>query len=120
MTDVFAPASLDLGIQNLHMISGEDIVGHTFLETDTVTGIQTYRVEQPVVPTMSQDPNTGAWRVGLLPLRPYLDKTDKVELLSGHIMYVTPVGERFRAMYAQFNSNIIVAAPGSLNQILSQ
>lgn len=117
-TDVFSP-SIDMGLQNVHLMSGEDIIGHVFLETDMQSGLQTYRVEKPVSPHYTQDPQTGAMRVGLGPLRPYLPKnSSSVDLLTGHVVWIAPVEGRMKDAYTQFVSEIIVAAPSDLNSIL--
>jgi hypothetical protein len=101
------------------VISGEDFVGHTFLLTDSQTGMQTYRIEKPVLPSISPDPQTGSYRVGLLPVRSYLDKgTERIEVLSGHVIFTVPVSERFAELYRRFTSDIVVATPASLNSIL--
>lgn len=122
MSDViFSPGEVDLGIQNVHVISGEDFVGHTFLLTDPQTGHQTYRIEKPVLPSIAPDPQNGSYRVGLLPVRPYLDKgkeTDRIEILSGHVIFTVAVSERFAELYRRFTSDIVVATPTSLNSIL--
>lgn len=118
---LYNPASIDLGIQNVHVISGEDIIGHTFLTTDPQTGIQTYKIEKPVMPNIGLDQTTGNYRVGLLPLRPYLDKAfASIDVLSGHVIYCTPVTERLKDMYRQFTSDIVVATPTNLNSLLHQ
>jgi hypothetical protein len=119
MSDVIFSPEIDLGIQNVHVISGEDFVGHTYLLTDPQTGLQTYRIDKPVLPSIAPDPTNGSYRVGLLPVRPYLDKgTERIEVLSGHVIFTVPVSERFAELYRRFTSDIVVATPTSLNSIL--
>lgn len=118
MGELFVPGAIDLGVQNVHLLSGEDIIGHTFMITDAETGLQTYRVEKPVMPSVGLDQQSGSYRVGLLPLRPYLDKiVGKVEFLSSHVMYLVPIPERMKTVYLQFVSEIIMAGP-TLDSIL--
>ena len=112
--------SVDMGVRNVHLLSGEDLIGHVFyFKAD-----KNFRIETPVMPTMSQD-QQGNYRVGLLPLRPYLDKIPHVDVPENNVLYEVPVGEKMGKLYAQFTSNIIVAGPGSiptgsLDQILNQ
>ena len=113
--------SVEKGVRNIHLLSGEDIIGRVFYFPNE----KVYRIETPVMPTMGQDQNTGNYRVGLLPLRPYLDKVETVDIPEANVLYEVPVGSQMGKLYAQFTSNIIVAGPGSmpggtLDQILNQ
>lgn len=113
MSDFFS-TSTELGIQNVHLLSGEDVIGRAFLdETKKVI-----RVENPVMPTMGQDAQSGNYRVGLLPLRPYLGKVKSVDLPLSSVAYHVEVGEQMRNLYSQFVSDIILPTTPSLNQIL--
>lgn len=101
--------SVDRGVRNVHLLSGEDIIGHvSYFPNEKV-----FRIETPVMPTMSQDPQ-GNYRVGLLPLRPYLDKVSYVDVPEVSILYDVPVGDKMGKLYAQFTSNVIIAGPGSM------
>jgi hypothetical protein len=111
--------AVDMGLLNVHLLSGEDIIGHVWLEIDAATGLQSYRVERPVSPSLSMDPQGGV-RVGLMPLRPYLPKVvPQVDLLLGHVMWVTPIDGRMKDAYDRFVSDLIIATPSTLNEVLN-
>ena len=117
--DLFQP-SVDLGLLNVHLLSGEDILGHVFLETDTQTGMQTYKIERPATPMYMQDPS-GRPRMALAPLRPYLPKaTGSIDVLAGHIVWMFPLDGQIKDAYTQFSSDLIVAAPSNLDTILAE
>jgi hypothetical protein len=77
-----------------------------------------YTIERPVMPNIQMDPSTGALRVGLLPVRPYLDKVDKIDVLAAHVLYLVPVSERMAEIYQRFTSEIELVQPESLKTIL--
>lgn len=115
MSEGLFVTSVELGIRNVHLISGEDIIGKVHrLITERVL-----RIENPVMPSVGLDPATNNYKVGLLPLRPYLDKIPHVDIPEENVLYHTEVGQRMVQLYTQFNSNIVVAGPGTLNQILN-
>ena len=106
--------SVDLGVENVHLLSGEDIIGHVFhFPKDKL-----FRIENPVMPNIAMDPQTNNYRVGLLPLRPYLEKIKQVDVPDDNVMYHVPVGNKMGQLYLQFVSNIVVAPAGSLASIL--
>ena len=107
--------SVDLGVRNVHLNSGEDIIGHVYRNAQD----KLFRIENPVMPNIGQDPQTGNFRVGLLPLRPYLDKIKDVDVPEDSVAYTVPVGAKMSQLYTQFVSDIVVAGPGTLNQILN-
>lgn len=112
--------SIELGLCNVHLMSGEDIIGQVWLETDLQTGMQSYRIDKPISPQFFADPQQGM-RMALGPLRPYLPKVlPRVDLLTGHVLWLAPITEgRLRDAYQQFVSDIIVATPGNLNDVLA-
>ena len=105
--------SVDLGVQNVHLLSGEDIIGHVWRNPQE----RTLRVENPVMPNVAPD-QSGNYRVGLLPLRPYLEKTKIVDVPEDRVLYHVPVGDRMERLYQQYTSGLIVPT-GSLDQILA-
>lgn len=116
--DIMSP-SVELGVCNVHLMSGEDIIGHVYLETDIQTGLQTYRIDKPVSPNVMMGQE--GVRMALGPLRPWFPKvTPRIDLLTGHVMWLAPVvEERLRTAYQQFVSDIIVATPSNLSDVLS-
>jgi hypothetical protein len=113
MSDLFV-TNVDLGVQNVHLLSGEDVIGHVFLDESK----KSLRIENPVMPTISQDQQNGNYRVGLLPLRPYLDKVKAVDVPLSNVLYHIDAGERMRTLYTQFVSDIILPSSPNLSQIL--
>ena len=106
---------VDLGVMNVHLMSGEDIIGRAFHD---VAG-KNWRVEMPTMPTMSQDPQSGHYQVGLLPLRPYLkDKVPHVDIPDTSVAYAVEVGQQMSDLWTKATSNIQIAGPGSLSQLL--
>lgn len=116
MDNEFFATSVDLGIVNVHLISGEDIIGHTFFNTVD----KLYTIERPLIPNIAMDQQSGRFQVGLLPLRPYLDGTDKVVIPDSHVIYHIPVGDQMGSLYRRQTSNLVTATPGELNKILGQ
>lgn len=105
---------VDLGVCNVHLISGEDFIGQVWKHQDT------YRIEKPVMPNIAQDPNTGQFRVGLLPVRPWMDKVDNITILAAHVIFVTPVPSRMLTAYKQFVSDLVIPPAGGLDALLSR
>jgi hypothetical protein len=110
----FFNGDVDLGILNVHLISGEDIIGHVFFNPAE----QRYRIEKPVFPNVAMDPNNGQFRVGLLPLRPYLEKLSHVDIQASMMIYAVPCGKQMETLYTQATSEIQIATPQTLSSIL--
>lgn len=113
MSDLFV-TSVELGVQNVHLMSGEDIIGRVFLDQTK----QSLRIESPVMPTIGQDQPGGNYRVGLLPLRPYLGKVKSVDVPLASVAYHVEVGDQMAKLYAQFVSDIVLPSSPNLSQIL--
>ena len=116
MSDGMFVTAIDLGVQNVHLISGEDIIGRVY--RDAVN--KEYRIENPVLPNIAPDPQTGNFRVGLLPLRPYLEKMKSVSVPENMVIYLVPVGERMEKLFNQYTSDIVVASANVLKSMLDQ
>lgn len=115
MSDLFVTKT-ELGVQNVHLNSGEDVIGRTWFNPQE----RTYTVENPVVPNIGQDPQNGNWRVGLLPLRPYLGKVKTVNIPETSVAYVVVVGDKMEQLYQQFISDIVLAGPNTLDALLGK
>ncbi len=111
----------DLGILNLHLVSGEDIIGHVFDKTDLATGGEFYVVKKPVIPNigMDRDKDTGQpkFHVGLLPLRPYLGNLPEVELPKAYVMFPTRVNPQMEKMYLEFTTGIVIVSPSDVGKV---
>lgn len=94
--------AVDLGLQLVHLTSGEDIVGKVFRDEDG------YSIERPVVPQVMS--NGQQMRVALMPLRPYIEQETPIYVLNQHVLFVTPINEQMQQLYVQFTSNIVIAA----------
>jgi hypothetical protein len=112
MNDLLVPEK-KLGVCNLHLVSGEDIVGQTFEKRDVETGMLSYVVLHPVTPNIqmgSTSDGRPAMRLGLLPLRPYIqDNPKEMEVPAVYVMYVVPAGEKLERTYIELTSDITIA-----------
>jgi hypothetical protein len=106
--------SVDLGVRNVHLLSGEDVIGHVFRVQQGFL-----RIETPVIPNTVMDQQTHQFKVGLLPLRPYLDKVKSVDIAESGVIYHVEVGAQMANLYARFVSDIVLATPNALNTILN-
>jgi hypothetical protein len=109
--DIVGRPSTDLGIQNVHLITGEDYLGHIFFDPED----KQYIVERPIVPNVGFDQATERWQIAPLPLRPYLKKVERVVLDDKHVMWILPVSESMEKMWHQATSEILIPSGGPLN-----
>lgn len=115
MNDGFTVREQDLGVQDVHCSNGEDYIGKVFKVGDN------YRIERPVLPNIAQDPQTGQFRVGLLPVRPWMDKVDSITIHTSQVMYLLPVPNRMLSAYNQFVSDLVLPpAGGGLDSLLGR
>src|SRR4051812_40662959 len=97
------------GVHNLHLSSGEDIIG------EVTYGLETgdwYIVRRPVMPNfeMQYDPEgkpTG-YRITLVPLRPYLTGSEDVKIRFETVIYMLPVDARLEDIYRQTTSSLVL------------
>jgi hypothetical protein len=118
--DGFTASRIELGILNLHLVSGEDIIGKTTETYDPQTGIAAYEVANPVIPNiaMGQKPDGNpSFRVGLLPLRPYLGGVKFISLPKAYVMFPIEVNKQMADLYTQFTSDIVIAQPGDMPKV---
>ncbi len=119
-SDGFTASRIEHGIVNLHLVSGEDIIGKVAEVYNPETGIAAYEVINPVIPNiaMGQNPNgTPSFRVGLLPLRPYLGGVKFIEIPKAYVMYPVKVNRQMEDLYTQFVSDIVIAQPGDVPKV---
>lgn len=98
------------GIVNIHLISGEDYIAK-------VTEVRTefddmLRMENPVIPNISTGDGTN-FKVGLMPLRPYLSK-EPVLISRSAIAWSAPVSEQMANLYRQYTGDIVIAGANEL------
>jgi hypothetical protein len=108
------------GVHNLHLVSGEDILGKVTETYDPQTGIAAYEVTDPVIPNISMGQKPGgepSFRVGLLPLRPYLGGTKLVSIPKAYVMFTIEVPEQMEKLYTSFTSDIVIAQPGDMPKV---
>jgi hypothetical protein len=106
--DLFV-AERKLGVQNVHLVSGEDFIGTVFLSDDE----KTLTIQKPVIPIASQDPQSGNLRIGLQPIRPWLDIKELPISVERVIFHVDVTGQ-MADIYRQFTSDIVIAPAGAI------
>lgn len=114
MSDLFVTVE-EKGVQNVHLMTGEDVIGD--VRRFPKDGI--VRIMRPTMPHIAPAPDQSGYRVGLLPLRPYLGKIDFVDVPEAQIAYMVPAGDKMTEMWRQYTSEISLAGPGTLNQLLN-
>jgi hypothetical protein len=102
-------------IVNVHLVTGEDIVG-AFGDLDA----DNYTILKPVVPNISMDPSAQRFSVGMLPLRPYLGMLESLTIERNKIVYAVAVNEQMVQLYRQFTSSIVIASPSEVPHVLVQ
>lgn len=119
-------AQQKLGILNIHLSSGEDIIGTVFFksaaateqnENPLVEGESVFAVQKPMIPTIDQNPQNGALRIGLLPLRPYLGNVEEVEIPLSRVIYTLKVTPEMATLYARFTSTVQVVPASVLSNL---
>lgn len=101
----------NLGVRNLHMVSGEDYVGQVWYDPES----EQYFVERPIIINVSFDPGTGKFSISPLPLRPYLKKFDQLALENKDVMWILPVTEQMEELWRRFTSDIVVPSGGIID-----
>ncbi len=104
-------AQTDLGIQNVHMVSGEDYLGHLWYDPED----EQYIIERPIVINMGVS-ETGKFSVSPMPLRPYLKKVDQLVVENTHVMWVKPVTDQMEELWRRFTSEVILPTGGGIIQ----
>lgn len=119
-SDGFTETERDLGILNLHLVSGEDIIGRVFDKIDPATGGEFYVIDKPVMPNVAMgrgEDGQPSFRVGLLPLRPYLGNLPQLELAKAYVMYPVRVNPQMEKLYLEFTTGISLAGPGDVSKL---
>lgn len=119
-SDGFTVTERDLGVLNLHLVSGEDVIGHVYDRVDPLTRGESYVVKKPVIPNIAMDRGADgqpSFRVGLLPLRPYLGNLPEVEIAKAYVMYPVRINSAMEKMYLEFTTGIVIASAGEVPKI---
>lgn len=98
---------LDLGLRLVHLVSGEDVIGHVFQAQDGAV-----KIEKPVVPNIRTDGQR--FNVSLMPFRPYVDPDASLHVRGEHVIDVLELGAQMKDLYVQFTSNIKIAGPADI------
>lgn len=99
----------------VHLTTGEDIIGKTQFDVNE----NVYVITDPVSPHMAMDPASGSVRVGLMPIRPFVDESlREVKISSLHVAYVAEIAEQMRNAYTQYTSDIQIADGATLSSLL--
>lgn len=107
-------AYVEMGVRHVHLVSGEDFIGKTFYDG----GRNWYRIERPVRPNLNFDPQNQRMHVGLLPALMFSDKDVPLDVKADHVLFVAEVGEQMKRLYQQTVSDLSIAGPEDLKQIL--
>lgn len=108
-----------MGIANVHLISGEDIIGEVVVLNDNI------QVKNPVMPNAQFDPSNGQMRFGLMPFRPWI--ADEPLVMRGDkVVWMAPLRKDTEDAYRQIFSRVQLAtanqvpSAGKLSDILSK
>jgi hypothetical protein len=91
---------IELGLQCVHLVSGEDIIGKVWVNDVGFT------IEDPMIPQIRPNPNGQGVSIGLLPFRPFVE--DALTIMATHVICVNRVNDQMQRLYAQYNSNIVI------------
>lgn len=95
------------GIVNVHLITGEDIIGKLIgVEVDE------FVIEKPVTPNMRG--TAEGVQIGLLPLRPWLDSMNEIRIPRTSVVYSVPCSEKMANLYRQIITGITIASPSDI------
>jgi hypothetical protein len=97
-------SGVDLGVQCVHIVSGEDYVGKVVYDQDG----DSYLIDRPIVVNVGFNPETQRFNISPMPLRPYLKKVEQLVLESGHVLWLKPVTEGMEKLWQQTTSDIII------------
>ena len=112
-----APSSEPQMLRVMHLTTGEDIMGYISPRIEEGGGAIGYMVTDPVTPHIQMDPSSGGMRIGLMPLRPYIE--DKTVFIGAmHVVYVSEINEQLTNIYRQYHSNIVLPNSPSLADLL--
>lgn len=104
----------DLGVQLVHLVSGEDYLGHVYFDPED----DQYIVERPIMIHVGLDQATQRLQINPMPLRPYLRKVDRVALDGDHVLWVKQVTEQMEDLWRQATSEIAIPTTGDLDKVL--
>jgi hypothetical protein len=99
----------DAGIQNVHLTSGEDIIGHVYV------GRSTLLITQPMMPQFRADETGQKFQFGLIPYRFHLAQDKGLIVGKMHVVFHTAVNEDVVRLYTQYTSNIVIAPANVLD-----
>lgn len=108
---IFTPSGVEVGIRNVHLVSGEDIIGKVSAFEDYIC------IDAPRVPQLMQDPSGSQIRIALIPFRPYLKKDETIKIPGDKVICVSEVTTQMEETYRNATSNLIL--PQARPSILS-
>lgn len=96
------------GVQNVHLNSGEDIIGTVIVNDEA----NTYEVENPHIPQIAPTPN--GITIQLIPFRPWLSNNKSLTFNSWAVAMVALVDHRLSEIYTQQTSGIVIPTTGQV------
>lgn len=95
------------GIRNVHLSSGEDIIGEVEFDGKVLT------VKNPVIPQVMRNPtNPTQATIGLTEFRPWLSELKKIDLDREKVMFAAKVDDAMEKAYRQ-QFSVIDIVPAS-------
>lgn len=99
-----------LGILDVHLVSGEDVIGDASYSLDGEELV----IGKPVIPHVGFDPTSSRFNVAILPLRPYLGDVAELRISRDKVLFTLPVGPEMEAKYREFTSKIQLVPASAL------
>lgn len=105
----------DLGVQLMHLVTGEDYLGHIWFDPEDAQ----YIIERPILINMAFDQEKQRLQIAPMPLRPYLKKVQQLVLDTTHVIWILPVTDEMSQLWLQATSEVIVPSAGDLSRVLN-
>lgn len=113
-SDGFTVTEVDLGVRNVVLTSGENIIGRVWYDANK----HNYTIEKPVAPRVSQA-QANQVNIGFGPLRPWSRDTERLSIKEEHVAYTIGVDEGLAKAYHEATSNIVLPDATDLTSLLA-
>lgn len=96
------------GVQNLHLASGEDVIGTVNYDDEN----DVFYVEKPCIPRIV--PSENGMSVQLMPFRPWLENNRELPFNGAQVTFCVPVDPKLGQIYTR-QFSVIDIVPGNAN-----